>query len=295
MQSQIHNDIGSCSKITAGLQEFVRKWKNEKMTPHPTVGVNLYQCLRSIGDMLEYMSKSHFSSDEVWYTLYDLSLVLRKADSLVRKYYKAAGRILGKQADYIKQVAVMCNRLYVIHQLFTFFATQKYSFRASTVITDKDAASFWNQSFGDTWWYKDYESFTEAIKRANGNAYLTLKKAFEPGYKDRDGLVKPRVVTAIRFAMLTDEGFSSFCKGAAKKNPLLVPDVTKGVPFVAPESDSGKKSCIESGRNSEYFYILSECRLGEQPLCLQVSSNQKNNNNNHQCSIVPLIIFITLL
>ena len=273
MQAQVQKDIASCIKIATGIQNFVKEWNDEKMKPHPTIGVNFYQCLRSINEMLAYMSKSHFNSDEVWYTLYDLSLVLHKSNDLVRKYRKASGHILGKQAGYIKKVAVMCNRLYAIHQLFTFFATQKYSFRASTVITDKDAASFWNQSFGDTWWYKDYATFTEAINRVNSSAYLVLKEAGAPGFKDKDGLVKPRVVTALRFAMLTDKGLSTFCKKVVKdKNPLLVPDVASGTQFVSVDSDAGRKMCIESGRNSEYFYIISECKFSEKPLCLQVSS-----------------------
>lgn len=274
MQAQIHKDIEEYLKKTNGMKTFVMDWKKSTPAPHTTISVHFLQCLNGIGDMLGYMLKSHLSSDEVWYTLYDLNLVLTKANKLVRKCREAAGRVLGRTAKCIKKITLVCNRLYGIHQLLTYFASGKYEFRASYVIADKDAATFWVQTFGDNWWYKDYSEFCEKIKRIGSDAYSKLKVADNPDFKTVDGKVRPRVVTAIRFAMLTDHGLNSFRKSVALENPFLIPKMSAGMnvgPAMSDSQGAAKKAGIESGKTSEYFYIVSECKHGESYVCLQVS------------------------
>ena len=260
--------VSDCTKRVSGVIAFIKTWtESASNPPHVTIKTTLYQILYQLQCEMSGITQCICKNKtEAMFTctLLDLKAVMERTNNLVRKSHEAAGRIFGKAEKYIGQIAVMCNRLYYIYQLFYYFTNPlTYSFRATYVISDKEAAEFWTRNFGDSYWYKEYGPFCDAIKIKNEKAQSML-------LNNNDKAMKyPQVVTAISFGLATDDGFKAFFNGLSYNNPFLVPASTASDPDpTAIPEDTGN----DAERESEYFYIFSRCITEDKrKYCVQVS------------------------
>ena len=291
--------VSDCTKRVSGVIAFIKTWtESASNPPHVTIKTTLYQILYQLQCEMSGITQCICKNKtEAMFTctLLDLKAVMERTNNLVRKSHEAAGRIFGKAEKYIGQIAVMCNRLYYIYQLFYYFTNPlTYSFRATYVISDKEAAEFWTRNFGDSYWYKEYGPFCDAIKIKNEKAQSML-------LNNNDKAMKyPQVVTAISFGLATDDGFKAFFNGLSRTNPFLVPVSTTSA-SISSSQDTDSVG-VETGRGSEYFFIVSACVGVETNVCVQVSGKiiiiiiiiikQKSNFLQFICLLIIIIFFV---
>lgn len=270
MSQSITHLITETSKKVQGVMGFIKNWATgSPKKPHNTISTVLYQVLNQVYSELARIPPSIANPQAETYLAYnllDLDLVIRRTDELVRKAKDASPGLFGKLDKYLDQIAFMCRLLYGIFYLIsTLFRTPSYPLSVPYVIVNKDAEAFWVSKFSPNMWYVEYSKFTSTIKTYDKKAGDML------GNNSDTTKVFPQFVTAIRFSFMVDCTFKSFLSMLGKANPFLIPSsVTTSITTAGPVSDVPSTS-IETGKTSEYFYIVSACTSEDNNVCVQVS------------------------
>ena len=271
MSQNVTSLIEETKKKVNGVMSFIKTWAtNSSVKPHNTIGTVLYQVLGQVLTEISRIPPSIVNSQAetvLAYNLLDLNIIIARTDDLVRKSKEASSHFFSKMNKYLEKIAFMCKLLYGIFYLVScLFRTPPYPLSVPYVMGNKEAETFWLKNFGNNTWYAEYNKFTLAIKPMDKKAAAVLESNSDTSKN------LPQVVTAIRFSFMVDCTFKSFLTGLTKENPFLIPSSVKpnSIGPAQPASDPSSTS-IETGKTSEYFYIVSACVGDDTNVCVQVS------------------------
>lgn len=278
MPQNVTGLIEETKKKVSGVMSFIKAWDtNSNDKPHNTIRSVLYQVLGQVHGEISRIPPSIVNSQAetvLAYNLLDLILVINRTDELVRKSKDASTRFFGKMNKYLEKIAFMCKLLYGIFYLIAcLFRTPQHPLNVPYIFSNKEAELFWARNFPGNTWYAEYSKFTLAIKPLDRKAGACLESNSDTSKN------LPQVVTAIRFSFMVDCTFKSFLAGLSKENPFLIPSSLKPDSMGPAQTVSDTSSTsIETGKTSEYFYIVSACVGDDINVCVQVSGKYLKQN-----------------